>query len=132
MTDQSEPPDAVALEERLGPALDAFQALRTLRPTATSAWRRYGRNSPWTLKVVEGRRTLCYLTPDEGFVAVSIIFGTRASEAVFATPDVPDDVKTLLREARPYAEGRGIRIPARTRDDVALVERLVGIKLDPT
>jgi hypothetical protein len=131
MNDASDPPDADALAERLGPALEAFESLRSLRPTVTSAWKRYSRAAPWTLKVVEGTRTLCYLTPDDGFVAVSIILGNRAAETVFAAPDVSEHVKTLLREARPYVEGRGIRLQVRNHADVALVERLVGIKLNP-
>jgi hypothetical protein len=34
----------------------------------------------------------------------------------------------MFREARPYAEGRGIRFPLRSKRDVGLIVQLVEIK----
>ena len=132
MESESGPPERGDLERLLGPAFEAFGLLSTFRPAATTEWRRYSKAGPWTLKVVEAKRTLCYLTPTDEGLHVSIIFGAKATEAVLAADDVPDHVKTALREARQYPEGRGIRVPVGTVADVGLIERLVALKLDPT
>jgi len=72
------------------------------------------------------------LTAVQAESQVSIIFGAKATEAVLAADDVPDHVKTALREARQYVEGRGLRLPVGTVADVGLIERLAALKLDPT
>jgi hypothetical protein len=132
METSSGPPARDDLERLLGPAFEAFERLSAIRPAATTEWRRYSKAGPWTLKVVEAKRTLCYLTPTGEGLHVSIIFGAKATDAVLAADDVPNHVRTALREARQYAEGRGVRLPVQTTADVGLIERLVGLKLDPS
>jgi hypothetical protein len=131
MTDDTSPPEDADIARTLGSAFAAFDRLRALRPTVTAEWRRYSKKSPWTLKVVEGKRTLYYLTPTDGSLTVSIILGERATEAVLAADGITERVKTDLRQARPYLEGRGIRVPVASTADTELVARLVAIKLDP-
>ena len=132
MESNAGPPDRGDLERLLGPAFEAFELLSAVRPATTTEWRRYSKAGPWTLKVIEAKRTLCYLTPTDEGLHVSIIFGAKATEAVLAANDVPDHVKIALREARQYVEGRGIRLPVGTPADVGLIERLVAIKLAPS
>jgi hypothetical protein len=129
--DHAEPPGEAELERWLGGALEAFEQLRSIRPGATSEWRRYSKAGPWTVKVVLAKRTLWYLTPTEEGLHISMVFGGRATEAVLAADDVPETVKAALRDARPYAEGRGIRLPVAGTADVGLLERLLAIKLAP-
>jgi hypothetical protein len=129
--DRAEPPGGAELERRLAGAFEAFERLRSIRPGATSEWRRYSRAGPWTLKIVLAKRTLWYLTPTDEGLHVSMVFGVKATDAVLAADDLPEFVKTALREARPYAEGRGIRLPVAGIADVALLERLLAIKLAP-
>ena len=109
--DRAGPPRRADLEQWLGGALEAFERLRSIRPGATSEWRRFSKDGPWTLKVVLAKRTLWYLTPTDEGLHVSMVFGVKATDAVLAVDDLPEFVKTALGEARPYAEGRGIRLP---------------------
>jgi len=44
---------------------------------------------------------------------------------------IPESIKTMLSEARPYVEGRGIRIPVDSKRDVPIVAKLVEIKTAP-
>jgi len=55
------------------------------------------------------KRTLLYLTPEKEKVRVAIILGERAY-ALAMTSSLPAAIKRMLSEARPYAEGRGIRL----------------------
>jgi hypothetical protein len=75
-----------------------------------------------------GKRTVVYLTPETDAVLVAVVLGERATTAALAGR-LPEAVKTLLREARPYAEGRGIRLRATKVADVKVVRELVSLKL---
>jgi hypothetical protein len=76
------------------------------------------------------KKTLLYLTPGKGEVVVAVVLGERAVGLALAA-DLPEEIKALIREARPYVEGRGIRFPARTMADVPVVTMLVAIKTTP-
>jgi hypothetical protein len=123
------PPAETTIADRLGRSRAAFEQLRALRPGVTAEWRRYTKTGPWTLKVAEGKRTFFYLTPGDGEFTVTLILGERATEAALAADDVPEVQKRALRDARPYQEGRGIRVPVRGTTDVPDVERLLAVKL---
>jgi hypothetical protein len=127
---ETDPPDEDALVGPLGGSRPAFDRLRGRRPGTSAEWRRYAKDGPWTLKVIEAKRTLYYLTPGNSEFDVTLILGERATEAALEAHDVPDAQKQALREAHPYAEGRGIRVTVRDDGDVAVVERLLAIKLE--
>jgi hypothetical protein len=76
------------------------------------------------------KRTLLYLTPDRGRVWVAIVLGERAFGLAMASP-IPDAVKRMLAEARPYAEGRGIRYPVDSPGEIPVVAELLRIKTAP-
>jgi len=76
------------------------------------------------------KRTLVYLTPQKEEIAVAIILGERAYELAM-TSAIPNRIKQMFRAARPYAEGRGIRFPAKSMRDVAWVAKLIEIKTTP-
>ncbi len=69
---------------------------------------------------------LC-LTPEKERIWAAIVLGERAVALALAS-ELPEDVKVLIREARPYAEGRGIPFPASSTADALIVSDLVVIK----
>lgn len=73
------------------------------------------------------KKTLLYLTPGRGQVWVAIILGERAFQLAMAS-SLPDEIKTLLREAKPYAEGRGIRFSVEADRDLASIALLLEAK----
>ena len=73
------------------------------------------------------RRTLLYLTPGVGEITVAIVLGERACALAMAG-SIPARIKQLLREARPYAEGRGIRFPVKSERDIPMIAQLVEMK----
>lgn len=76
------------------------------------------------------KRTLLYLLPAQASVTVAIILGERAYGLAMSST-LPAAIKKALSEARPYAEGRGIRVPVTTTRDLAAIRKLVAIKLTP-
>jgi hypothetical protein len=76
------------------------------------------------------KRTLVYLTPEKEEIKVAIVLGERAYELLKAST-VPAKIKKLFAEARPYAEGRGIRFLVKSASDIPVVAKLVEIKTTP-
>jgi hypothetical protein len=76
------------------------------------------------------KRTLLYLTPEKGRVRVAIVLGERAYDLAMAS-SLPRAIKNMFSEARPYAEGRGIRFAVTSPSEVSTVKKLVEIKTTP-
>lgn len=73
------------------------------------------------------KRTLLYLTPEREKVRIAIVLGERACGLALAS-SLPAAIKKMFAEAKPYAEGRGIRFFATSRSDVSTIKTLVEIK----
>jgi len=76
------------------------------------------------------KRTLLYLTPEREKVRVAIVLGERAYGLALAG-SLPAAIKKMFSEAKPYAEGRGIRFSVGSTGEVATIKKLVEIKITP-
>jgi hypothetical protein len=76
------------------------------------------------------KRTLLYITPDRERVWVAIVLGDRAYDLAMAS-SLPAAIKKMFVEARPYAEGRGIRFTVTKLSDIPTIAKLVEIKTTP-
>ena len=76
------------------------------------------------------KRTLLYLIADKGRFLVAIVLGERAYGLAMES-SLPVSIKKMFSEAKPYAEGRGIRFAVDSMSDVAMVAKLVEIKTTP-
>jgi len=76
------------------------------------------------------KRTLLYITPDKEKVWIAIVLGERAYDLAMSS-SLPAAIKKMFSEARPYAEGRGIRFPVSSLSDVARIKKLLEIKTTP-
>ena len=76
------------------------------------------------------KRTLLYLTPDKEKVWIAIVLGERAYGIAMAS-SLPAAIKKMFSEAKPYAEGRGIRFEASSLNDIPVLAKLVEIKTTP-
>jgi hypothetical protein len=126
---ETKPPSARELAALLGKSHVAFRAL-TRRPAASSEWRRYGKKSPWVLKLCQGDRTLFYVVPKAGQFEVTVILGERAAAAALGGR-VRKALHASIRSAKRYVEGRPVRVAVRSEADLACVEELVSVKLKP-
>ena len=82
----------------------------------------------WMGVLKQKKRTLLYLTPEDGAVRIGIVLGERAARQALAS-ELPDAIKTLIADARPYAEGRGIRFAIRGIAELPIVASLVAMKM---
>jgi hypothetical protein len=97
-------------------------------PGAISAWHFSGDKYGWSFRISDKKRVLVYLLPRDGFFKVALVFGQKATDAVLASK-VADAIKKELEAAKPYAEGRGIRIEVKNKSIVKDIKKLVEIKI---
>ncbi|MBK9305378.1 MAG: DUF3788 family protein [bacterium] len=71
---------------------------------------------------------MLYMTPQAGAFQLGLVLGEKAAQAAHEM-DLPDSVLPLIDAAPRYAEGRGIRLPVVTGDDLAAVRALAALKM---
>ena len=86
-------------------------------------WKYYGPKSGWTLKTLRKKRNLFFFTPHQGYFRIAFVFGDRAVAEILIS-DLPKAMIEEVKNAKKYAEGRGIRIDVKTRRDVNLSKNL--------
>lgn len=124
------PPSDAEMAALLGDAWLPFQALVRRDGKGTSEWRRYSRNSPWVLKVSQRTRTLFYAQPGARGLKVTVVLGPRAVQAALAG-QVSTVLHAAITGAKVYPEGRPVSVVVKKPSDLAKVEELVAVKLEP-
>lgn len=130
--DKSKRPGEHDLSEVLGDTKQLWDQVKTYVketvPDIIEDWKHYGKNSGWTMKLLKKKRNLFFSYPGQGHFTVVFVFGDKAVQAVENSSLPPDIIKTL-KEAKKYAEGRGLPVTVKTRDDVEVVKKLITIKI---
>jgi hypothetical protein len=127
---QTEPADS-DLAAALGSAKAAWdQLLAHLEAEGVTGreWKNYSAKSGWALRMVRGKRTIVWMAAHDGCFQVAFILGDKA---VQAAREAGLGVKALklLDEAPRYPEGTGVRLQVKSTRDLAVVRRLVAVKL---
>jgi hypothetical protein len=127
-------PTKHSITERLGTALEVWEAivdaLSAEYGVLTLEWKTSKSDFGWMCALKQKKRTVVYLTPADAAVHVAVVLGERATSRALAS-DLPESIKALIAEARPYAEGRGIRFSVHTVAEVPIVTDLVAMKMSP-
>lgn len=97
-------------------------------PDAVVRWNFSGVKYGWSFRISDKKRVLLYLLPRDKFFRVAFVFGKKAMEEILKS-DVDEHIKVELKNARPYAEGRGIRIEIRDKEQTHDIEKLIMIKI---
>jgi len=137
-TDTSIFPDKVTvpteslLKKKIGPTYNLWQSIRrfTLEhyPNGKEEWYYPGVKYGWNFRIKDKKRAILYLLPRDQYFMAAFVFGEKATKEVLSS-DVSDDIKAELKQARAYAEGRGIRINVTNRTILPDIEKLIMIKL---
>ncbi|HEX7503448.1 MAG TPA: DUF3788 domain-containing protein [Acidobacteriota bacterium] len=97
-------------------------------PAATEEWSCTGKKYGWSFRLKDRKRAIVYLLPRRGCFKVALVFGAQAVEIIMKS-GISAAIRSELAAARPYAEGRGIRIELKDGSVLADIRRLVEIKL---
>ena len=125
-------PSDLLLRKTLGPSYHLWEelwvALRESHGELTEEWKYYNTKSGWVLKTYLKKRNLFFFKPGDGFFTTSFVFGDKAVEAVEEST-LPEYLKSELRDARKYMEGRGLSIGVKSPAEAGYVRQLVDIKV---
>lgn len=91
-------------------------------------WSYPGEKYGWSFRIKDKKRAILYLLPRDQYFKVAFVFGQKAFDHIMQS-EIAENIKAELRAAKPYAEGRGIRIDVREKEDLDDIFRLIGIKL---
>jgi hypothetical protein len=130
--DRSAPPDDATLSKVLGRSKAAWDAtlehLRTNVYGVDVAWKFYGSKHGWQIKATLGKRAVLYLVPHGGeFVAATAL--PRQAVAGLDDAGLPAALAAEVRAAKAYAEGTPARVVVTSNRQLAIVKRLLALKL---
>lgn len=91
-------------------------------------WNFPGEKYGWSFRIKDKKRAIIYLLPRDRFFKVAFVFGHKAFDYIMQS-EIAENIKIGLETAKPYAEGRGIRIDVRGLEDLQDIKKLVDIKL---
>jgi len=131
-TDSSIKPDKQMMIDALGNTFkywkDIKKSLEKDFGDITEEWKFFGKNTWWVLKLIHKGKNLLFITPCDKFFRISFIFGDKEVLAIEHS-DLPNEVKTELRNAKKFIEGRGYHFNVKTQGDARIALKLSAIKL---
>jgi hypothetical protein len=131
-TDKEIVPTETALKKALGDTYSLWEKLDAFTkqqyPQATVEWNYSSAKFGWGYRIKDKKRVLVYLLPRDGFFKVALVFGQKAFDEIMDS-SIAESIKTELRNAKPYAEGRGIRVDVKDDSLVNDIEALISIKI---
>ena len=81
----------------------------------------------WNARIKDSKRVIIYFMPRKSAFKVSFVFGEKATAEALKS-DISDSIKSLIKSAPVYGEGRGFRIPVMQRTAIKDIEKLILIK----
>jgi hypothetical protein len=132
LNDKSRMPDDGMLAEVLGKSKELWDAilahLTKEYPGVQSEWVSAGAKYGWSLRPKYKKRTILYLIPGQDRFTVSFALGGKAVAAAEEST-LPAPILDAIRNARQYAEGRGVWVEVQRRADLEAVKKLIEIKM---
>lgn len=125
------PPADGDLATALGPAKavwDEFLAALERDQLANAReWKCHSPKWGWSLRVLQRKRTIVWLSPGRGGFNVAFILGEKAVAAARAAR-LPQVVAQALNTAPKYPEGTGLRLVVKSARSLGALRRLAAIK----
>ena len=102
--------------------------LHEVYPKVESKWHFTSAKMGWSYRMSDSKRVLVYLLPRDKFFKVAMVFGQKAADLVLESI-ISESIKSELKSAKVYAEGRGIRIDIKEDSLLEDIKKLIQIKL---
>ena len=102
--------------------------LNEVYPKVEPKWHFTSAKMGWSFRMNDSKRVLIYLLPRDKYFKVAMVFGQKATDLVLEST-ISESIKSELKAAKVYAEGRGIRIDIKEDSLLEDVKKLIQIKL---
>jgi hypothetical protein len=125
-------PDDNMLSDALGDLYAVWMEIRDyvfqVYPKATEDWSFPGLKYGWGFRLRDTKRAIIYLLPRDKFFMVALVYGEKATKDALDSA-IASDIKSTIRSAKVYGEGRGFRIEVKNKDIVQDIKKLIVIKM---
>jgi hypothetical protein len=91
-------------------------------------WNYPGEKYGWSFRIKDKKRAIVYLLPRKNCFKVAFVFGQKATDLILQSK-ISEEIKSELKAAKVYAEGRGIRIEVKSKNILKDIKQLIDIKL---
>ena len=130
--DKASKPTEQQLANALGKTYHLWQEIYKLvyckYPGGVEDWNYPGAKYGWSFRIKDKKRAILYFLPREKWFMVAFVFGAKAFEKIMSS-NIAEEIKNELKNAKVYAEGRGIRIAVKNKKQLKDIEQLIDIKL---
>lgn len=124
-------PDEEVLTRVLGKAKSAWDALRDhiaeCHPSFSGEWRYYRDGKSWLYKLVEKKRTICWISAHQGGFKTAFYFPDRAEKIIMESPLGKASIDQFVHGKR-YGKIRGVVVDIRKASDLKAAKTLIEIK----
>lgn len=125
-------PVAADLATALGPAMAWWQTLTDELAdcgVGFHEWNTPAQKYGWTLRLKRNKRTILFLSPCKDCFEAMLVLDDRALDAALQS-DLPPLVIKRITESPYNIEGATVRLMVKSAADMAIVRRLVAIRLE--
>ena len=95
----------------------------------TQEWKFYSKKAGWSLIFKQGKRTLFYFIPCDGYFMIALVYGEKAEKAAEQS-SIPEHIKKIIASAASYVEGKSFFVDVKNEDDLEPIFTLLKIKED--
>ena len=131
--DKTKRPTCHDLIEKLGPTHHFWLQIQDFvyykYPNGLAEWNYPGKKYGWSYRIKDKRRAIIYFSPRENYFKIAFVLGQKAYDNIMNS-EISMSIKDELKQAKKYAEGRGIRIDVLDNSNIAEIKKLVEIKLE--
>jgi hypothetical protein len=94
----------------------------------TELWRFYNDGKEWLFRLIQKKKTICWIRVLPGAFRTTFYFGDKA-ESLIVNSDLPEPMKQDFKTTKRYGKIRGISIKIADETDVKNVQKLMAIRL---
>jgi hypothetical protein len=131
-TNKNEIPTIDSVKKALGETFEVWKRFEEFTkvnyPNAKVEWNFSSEKFGWSYRIKDNKRVIIYLLPRENFFKIAFVFGQKAFKKILES-DISESIKTELKAAKVYAEGRGIRIEVRNKSKDSDIQKLIKFKI---
>ena len=105
-----------------------FNLIEKEYPDFSKEWRFYNDGKTWLMKVVNKKKTVCWVSILKGAFRTTFYFTDKAEEDIFRS-GISDDLIEQFKNGKHYGKIRGLTIKVTRKKDIEYIFSLIPIRL---
>lgn len=130
--EKGQKPTQNELKDQLGETFKLWESVgvfvQACKDGVWDEWNFTGKKHGWGFRMKRYQKTIIYLVPCVDFFKIGFVFGAGSTIRALQS-DLSDAIKTIIKNAPLYPEGRGFWITVDRNTNMEDIYRLIRIKL---